>query len=343
MRRAILLVLLSPALLAQENQPDRRFESLLTRFEKQLFDQASKYQEEMQALRQVLDRYAKIAKGSVKHEDLDQTKGAVQAIEVLCLKGMQITGEVTNPKVLRSRSARRMEIRLRKMMEELENLRKASPAPLWEVFDATLEKVSTFRDQLLEGIFKSKTDSSFPLNLPPQPVAASLLPMGTGVGGQTRIRSSITGDQFTDVEYEKIQDAQELKLRVKVFLGIAEARLDEIERRTSGVEWDKEEQNPLEFYTYAQLVRAYQRSLEGIMINIDERVTYKTATEKDIRKSLGWLNSNIKDFMPRLEPVKELSRERQDEDLYVEWRKAWKSSQTALEGSQLGLGDGEKP
>ena len=126
--------------------------------------------------------------------------------------------------------------------------------------------------------------------------------------------------------------------RVKVFLKIAEARLDEIERRMARIEWEKEDPNPLEFYTYAQLARAYQRSLAGIMINIDEKARYKIASEKDIKKSLELLNSGIQTFLPRLEPVKKLAEDRQDEDLYLEWREAWKASRKALQGSQFGLG-----
>ncbi len=346
------LVMLSLFLLEQKGET-HSFEELLTVAEQRSFTAATNYRKEMKILRLVLDRYAAIAKLRVERKDLDAVESAVHAIQTLALKGMELKRQVRSPKVLRSRSVRRMEIRLRQMLGELENLRRASPSALWEVFDEALEDVKAFRDQLLQGFFIYGTQSDLNLavqklagNSPPglqEPIGASLLSTGTRAVSQTRMSRSISGDQFTNVEYERLQHAQKLKDRVKVFLQIAEKRLDEIERRTSRVEWDKDKRNPLEFYTYGELVRAYQRSVDGIMVNIDDKVSYKTATEKDIKKSLRQLNFKIKDFIARLEPVRNLAEERSDENLYLEWRKAWKSSQTALKGSQLGSGGTGKP
>ena len=121
-------------------------------------------------------------------------------------------------------------------------------------------------------------------------------------------------DRFTDEEYEKLQLQQELEKRVEVFLGIAEARLKEIQKRMKGGEREEEEEeNPLEFHTYWDMVHAYWRAIDGIMINIDEKAIYKTASEKDIRKSLEKLNKKIQEFIPQLEPIKQLAIERKDE------------------------------
>ena len=338
MRLALFFLVLTSTLPASGDDQLPTLESILTASEQQKYRRASNYQETMKVLRRVLDRYAHTASRMLEAQKLDDVTAAVRAIRRVVREGSLLTEQMADSKALRSRAVRRMEIRLRKMAEELGHLRKASHFELWEDFDAALEDVKAFRSDLLEGLFASAPPPSDPLGSASTASVGSFLPAGTETAAQRRMRSTITGDQFTSVEYELVQDAQALKPRVKVFLKIAEARLDEIERRMAGTEWEKEDPNPLEFYTYAQLVRAYQRSLRSTMINIDEKARYKSATEKDIQKSLELLNSGIQTFIPRIEPVKKLAEDREDEDLHLEWREAWKFSQKALQGSQFGLG-----
>jgi hypothetical protein len=145
-------------------------------------------------------------------------------------------------------------------------------------------------------------------------------------------------DRFTDDEYTQIQLAQKLTKRVEVFLEIARSRLREIQRRADKVEWVEEEENPLEFYTYWDMVHAYRQAIDGIMINIDEKAIYKTASEKDIEESLKELNKGIEEFIPKLEPIKQLAIELQDQALYKELLEAEETSITAQKGSLYGLG-----
>jgi len=145
-------------------------------------------------------------------------------------------------------------------------------------------------------------------------------------------------DRFTDEEYGKLQLHQELEKRVEVFLEIAEARLEEIQKRMKGGEWEEEEENPLEFHTYWDMVHAYRRAIDGIMINIDEKAIHKTASEEDIRKSLEKLNKKIQEFIPQLEPIKQLAIDQKDEALYRELEEAQEISVVAQKGSLYGLG-----
>ncbi len=343
MKLALLFLVLLPSLAPRGDQLPP-LESILSAAERQELDRAVTFQETLKVHRRVLDRFARIVRAQLSSQNTEKIQESVLAIRSVVREAMQLTARVTDRKALRSRSARRMEIRLRKLAEELESQKRASPFELWEVFEAAVEDVTAFRNDLLDGFFAAPEPRSGSAGFTAGSLqTAGYLPLAAGRARQLRIKSSISGDQFTDAEFELLRDAQELKERVEVFLNIAEARLDEIERRTAGIEWDKEDPNPLEFYTYAQLTRAYQRSLEGIMINIDEKATRKTAPEKEIKKSLKMLNSRIQTFIPRLEPVKKLAEDRRDEDLHVEWREAWKSSQQALKGSQYGLGAPAQP
>ena len=338
----LFLVFTSPVLLSQQGSSDN-FRALLTVPERQKYDGASDFQGRIQVLYGAFDRYVLITKKELGNEDIYKAEVAVRSIQILALKGIEITKQITSKKVLRSRILRKTEIRLRKLLVELENLKRLSPLSLWEVFDKTIEKVKAFRDELIEGFFAFVVSSSLSLSVWGSPSdfysrkVQSFVPVSTEMGHQSKIRHFMSGDQFTAIEHEKLREAQKLRRRVKVFLKIAEARLDEIERRISAEKWRKERKNPLEFYTYAQLVRAYNRSIEGIMINIDEKVNSNVETEENIKKSLLQFKSKMPSFVRRLEPVKKFSEYQNDRDLYLEWGKAWESSQMALKGSKLGL------
>jgi hypothetical protein len=127
-----------------------------------------------------------------------------------------------------------------------------------------------------------------------------------------------------------------------VFLKIATARLDEIDRRREGREWDEEEPNPLEFYTYEDLLHGYDRAINGIMTNIDEKARTNAAKEKDIRKALKNLKENIDKFIPRLQALEDLVREQKDLAFYKQYREALRSSDIARKGALYGLGAPEE-
>ncbi len=86
------------------------------------------------------------------------------------------------------------------------------------------------------------------------------------------------------------------------------------------------------------MIHAYERALSSTMVNIDEKVKYKLATEKDVRKSLEKLNKKINEFAPRLAPIKELALKNKDEVLYREVTRAEKTTEIARKGSAFGLG-----
>jgi len=280
----------------------------------------------------------------VKQHDLEGSLETLRKIQVLAAAGSNATENALKSKDKRSRQVKRLEIRLRKLAEALEELKIAVPFESRVFFEETIVVLERFRNQLLNHLFGAAGDfgdsTNGPLGLLEKldSTATPGMKLSPASAPQRRYSTTISGDQFTELEFEEIRDAQKIVDRVKVFLELAESRLIEIERRRSGAEWEEEEPNPLEFYTVAQMVHAYQRSIEAIMINIDERVKYGTSKEKDIRKSLKLLNAKILDFLPRLEPIQQSAIDTKDEELYLEYKKAKKSSDTARKGSQMGLG-----
>ncbi len=315
---------------------------LLTPSEYRDYQKKTDYKARMDLFREVLERYSERITLQIKQERVEDALRTLGEIRTVCATAREASERETDPKLFRSKQVKKLEIRLRKLVEALDDLKNSVSYEQRQEFELTADALERFRDLLL-GRFFGRTRSS--------DAGAALRPFRDGLiveagwswtpvawTAQRRRGSGISGDQFTDAEYEKLRDAQEIRNRVKVFLEIAESRLDELDRRREEREWDKEEDNPLEFFTPGQLLRAYNRAVVGTMVNIDERAKYKTSPEKDIRKALEAVNKKASEFIPRLESVRQYAIDRKDEELFLEWREAKKQSDIALKGSQFGLG-----
>lgn len=110
----LFLVFTSPVLLSQQGLSDN-FRALLTVPERQKYDGTSDFQGRIQVLYGAFDRYVLITKKELGNEDIYKAEVAVRSIQILALKGIEITKQITSKKVLRSRILRKTEIRLRLM------------------------------------------------------------------------------------------------------------------------------------------------------------------------------------------------------------------------------------
>ncbi len=311
------------------------------------YQRKTRYKDRMDLFRKILERQGEELTRHIKASRVEQGLEVLEGIRSVCSVARSQADHPDDPKDYRSKQSKKLEIQLRKLVEILDDLKNSVSFEERSQFEITADILEQLRDNLLAHYF-GKAISSEASALHPSdgsfgPTRHTLgngfaPPTSTPAPARRQPRTTIAGDQFTDAEYEKIQDAQELRKRVKLLLEIAESRLDEIQRRGSGREWDKKEANPLEFFTYGQLMHAYTKALDSLMINIDEKAKYKTASEKDIRKSLEQVNEKVTQFLARLDPIKKLAEERQDEELYLELRAAKRKSETAQKGSQLGLG-----
>jgi hypothetical protein len=329
--------------MGQETNALQPLGEILTPHEFRRYQEKPTYRGHLDVFKTALDRLTGTITGLVHERSLDGIAEALYDLHSLATHGLEEAEAATNPKDFRSKQVKRLEIRLRKLVETLDDLKLAVPFESRMEFEETALRLEMFRDKLLGQLFGSKTPDkpSASLQYPGNSPSVTFVSIHSGAAAgfiQRRARTGVSGDQFTSEEYEKIQDAQELLKRVKAFIEIAESRLVEIHRRIDKVEWDKEEENPLEFYTVAQMVHAYQRAIEGIMVNIDEKAKYKMAKKKEIRKSLELLNKKMQEFIPKLEPLEQLAIDTNDEELDYEVRKAKISSGTALKGSQMGIG-----
>ncbi len=332
----LLLPLVSPLHLAQD--ADLPLADLLTERELREYQRKPQYRDRIDLFREVFDRRVDLLHRYFQRDQLDEMADLLQKLSALSHHAVAESSTVTNDKDLRSTEVKKLEIRLRKLIETISDLRTIVPFEYVEGFENTIRALEQLRKTLLaqllgDGMVEIRTDrervNGDLAALPFHPGGLSLVPL------PARLQSR---DRFTEEEYGKLQLHQELEKRVEVFLEIAEARLEEIQRRMKGGEWEEKEENPLEFYTYWDMVHAYRRAIDGILINIDEKAIYKTASEKDIRKSLEKLNKKIQVFIPQLKPIKQLALDRKDEALYRELEEAQEISVVAQKGSLYGLG-----
>ena len=332
----VLVPLVSPLHLAQSVDPP--LTDLLTERELSEYQRKPRYRDRIDLFREVFDRRVDLLQRYIQRDQLDESADLLQEISALSHYAGEQSANAKNDKDLRSSEVKKLEISLRKLIETLDDLRTTVPFEYADGFDNTIRTLEQLRKTLLEQLLgealvgnrtsgeEGKGDLA----------SLSLYPGGPSLAPPpARLQSR---DRFTEEEFEKLQLHQELEKRVEVFLEIAEARLEEIHRRMKGGEWEEEEENPLEFHTYWDMVHAYRRAIDGILVNIDEKAIYKTASEKDIRKSLEKLNKQIQVFIPQLEPLKQLAIDRKDEALYREVEEAQEISVVAQKGSLLGLG-----
>jgi len=345
----LIAFVLSP-IMAQDERQDAPLQQLLNGKEMQEYQTRQNYKDRMEVFADAMKRYSQQLRVLVDQKKVDQIVSTLDLLESLAHYAIK-EPPPANKKDRKAGEVRKLEIRLRKLLEDIQDAKTIAPFEYHTEFDKTLEDLGRLRAQLLKNFFGTalgepqSTDAS-----PPKPQSRYIPDLSaaafgfagtaqeTSQQGDTRYSYEVTGDQFTEKEYEKIRDNQDLKKRVDAFLDIAESRLAEINRRMINKEWTEKEPNPLEFYTYEQMVHAYQRALSSLMVNIDEKVKYKLATEKDVKKALEKLNKKIMEFTPQLEPIKQLAIKNKDQILYKEVLEAEKTSEIARKGSQYGLG-----
>lgn len=336
-------ILLSLPLAAQSPEPGRVLElnEILTPGEQGQYQRKPDYRNRAILFRDVLRRLGEQISKQTRTKDYEGIDRSLKALRATAIHGIEQTRAKHTQKEARSRKVKRLEIELRRLIEDLDDLKQRVHFELRLQYEDVQKQLEEYRQAVLALVFENEAGNRR------QGVSgmrdgwagtASLLPASLVAPQRRRNDSGIRGDQFTDEEYGKVQDAQQLMDRVKIFVEIAESRLKEIERRSENLEWKGDKDNPLEFYTLAQMVHAYDRSIQGIMIFIDEKATRHLASEKEIKKALTLLNKRMQDFIPKLEPIRQRAIDTKDQELFIEIRSAMKNSEAALKGSQLGLG-----
>lgn len=328
-----------------EQEQEKKLEELFNTKELRKYRAQVRYKDRMEVFTDVLKRFSQLLRGQVEKKKVEELLDTLDTLQSLSRHALA-EPMPANKKELRSGEVRKLEIRIRKLVEDIEDAKSIAPYEYRVEFDESIDDLTDLRNQLLENMFGDAVKRRE--SEPDGDMMQFQFAPSAGGAQETRYSTEISGDKFTDEEFERIRDNQGLRKRVDIFLEIAEARLNEISRRMNNEEWkpsgkgkgkDKEtEVNPLEFFTTEEMIHAYDRALNSAMINIDEKVKYKLEKEKDVRKALEKLNKKINEFAPRLGAVKELAIKNKDEVLYREVARAEKTTEIARKGSAYGLG-----
>lgn len=148
--------------------------------------------------------------------------------------------------------------------------------------------------------------------------------------------STCAGKEFlTDEEIKKIQEAQEIDRRIKIYMKAAESRLETAEERLLGEE--SEEGDPLEFFTAEDLVDGYYQILRSVMLNLDGAYQEPGADLYKIKSGLKTLGKGTENAGKRLKILKRIAEEKQKEELWNLVNKSIDITEGAHEGAVYGL------
>lgn len=298
--------------------------------------QESDYPDQLKILRNAIQNTNTRLKVQVSRGEQEEFLRRLVELKILGDEALARSEEVTSEKMLRHKEVKTMEIFLRKEIDFLEDLKLEVPYDIRDYFYPPKDSLDMLRNKLFLQLFEGARTFETELGSG----AFSFVegnPAATGAARPAPTQGLHTIDRFTEEEFSSIQVARTLKNRIKAVLKIAEDRLDEIERRKKGEEWSEDEPNPLEFYTYENLMHAYNRALEAAMHNIDEHAERGLSRVYEIEDALKDLNESCGEFQLRLSELEPLIREVGSLDLAMKLSQALEYTSTALEGTETGL------
>jgi hypothetical protein len=142
-------------------------------------------------------------------------------------------------------------------------------------------------------------------------------------------------EYLTPLEVQKIQDAQEIDSRVKIYLEAAILRIRTANDRLLGKE--SAPGDPLEFFSVEEMVDGYYQIIRSVMMNLDD-AAQKPATERSrVGKALKDLRNSTETAVKELAIVKKSAEDQQKEALWNLATRAIDIANGAHDGAELAL------
>lgn len=142
-------------------------------------------------------------------------------------------------------------------------------------------------------------------------------------------------EYLTPKEIERIQDAQEIDERVKIYMEVAELRLKTAEERLTGKE--SQPGDPLEFFSVEDLLDGYYSCLHSVMINLDDVFGKPGANTEKLKKALKSLQGTAGRAEKDLAVLKKLAEEKRLEAVWNRVNQSLDITRGARDGADLGL------
>jgi DNA primase catalytic subunit len=140
---------------------------------------------------------------------------------------------------------------------------------------------------------------------------------------------------LTPAEIEKIQDAQEIEKRIKIYLDASQLRLRAAEERLSGQE--AAEGDPLEFFTVEDMLDGYFQILKSVMLNLDDAAQKKVIDQEKLTKALKNLKDTTEKATRQLDALKKMAEEKKLEKVWNLTNRAIDINKGAKEGAEIAL------
>jgi hypothetical protein len=140
------------------------------------------------------------------------------------------------------------------------------------------------------------------------------------------------GREFlTQQEIARIQDAQEIDQRVKVYLEAAALRLKTVSERLAGKESLPEE--PLEFFSVEDMLDGYYRILHAVMLNLEDASRNPKIDQKKFQTAMKNLKSSTEAAGKQLEALKKIAEEQRKEEVWKLVGRAMEITKGARDGA----------
>jgi len=140
---------------------------------------------------------------------------------------------------------------------------------------------------------------------------------------------------LTPKEIEKIQEAQELDKRVKLYLDAATLRLKTVEERFRGQESNPGD--PLEFFSIEEMLEGYCRIVRSVMFNVDDSFQNPASDREKLSKALKNLKDTTEKASKDLQVLKRLAEEKKNEEAWNLVSRGIEITGGAREGAETGL------
>jgi hypothetical protein len=142
-------------------------------------------------------------------------------------------------------------------------------------------------------------------------------------------------EYLTEDEITRIQDAQEIDLRTKLYMQAAALRLKVAEERLNGKESAPED--PMEFFSVEDMLDGYYQIIRSVMISVDDAYQKPGGDRAKINKALKSLREATDRGLKDLEIIKGIAEEKKLEEVWNLTNKALDIARGAHEGAELGL------
>jgi hypothetical protein len=166
-------------------------------------------------------------------------------------------------------------------------------------------------------------------NMKPWILGTSILVLGLFL---TSRAGAQPGKEFlTQQEIARIQDAQEIDQRVKVYLEAAALRLKTVSERLAGKESLPED--PLEFFSVEDMLDGYYRILHAVMLNLEDAAQNPKTDQKKFQSAMKNLKLATEAAGKQLDGLKKIAEEQRKETVWKLVGRAMEITKGARDGA----------